>query len=558
MRLLMSNVVAMTKMMTVVSVILLALLMDSGRVMADESIVPDQDAGPEREPYWNLFLDDHVIARSTGFRRIVRHPKPRGVVLKADKPWEGLGANPLYVGQRQAGGYEMYYRAHWPLKRGNQPPRFDHPPYTSKIAYAISDDGVHWEKPHLGFMDAPAEVDRDFWPPYPMAQGKTEDNNLVPCGHPRDMWAHGNVRDPAKRFTMSQNYGQPSDVSWGSEMSDPVTDRNWLNKFKRSGGYKVSYYTTIEYWDDLNNEWVALRQAPNHPPTRVGGRYASPDLQNWTLQDFLYPDAHDSTDPRYFDEVYGMLGVHMEGIVFAFAYWFIGDETHPSTEDRGRIGTNTGRGTMEVRVVTSRDGGRTWDRTSSREAWIPHGTEEDSYDRQVRLDCTPLRVGDEDWFYAGVSNEDHLGFRRNYRDRVGYSEGALYTQKHNRYVSLTAGNRPQILITKPLEVTGKTLQLNVDAGRGVVQVGIGIDKPIEHPNGGWPFKALLPHYMVEDRWGNSHLVEGFGLDDCQPVNVDSIEHDVEFREAKLESLMGQTVRLYLMVHDADLYGFRFK
>ena len=121
MRLLMSNVVAMTKMMTVVCVILLALLMDSGRVIADESIVPDQDAGPEREPYWNLFLDDHVIARSTGFRRIVRHPKPRGVVLKADKPWEGLGANPLYVGQRQAGGYEMYYRAHWPLKRGNQP-----------------------------------------------------------------------------------------------------------------------------------------------------------------------------------------------------------------------------------------------------------------------------------------------------------------------------------------------------------------------------------------------------------------------------------------------------
>ena len=72
-----------------------------------------------------------------------------------------------------------------------------------------------------------------------------------------------------------------------------------------------------------------------------------------------------------------MMGVHMEGIVFGFAYY----ETHPSTEDRGLIGTNTGRGTMEVRVVTSRDGGYTWDRTVSREAWISHGSEEDSYDR---------------------------------------------------------------------------------------------------------------------------------------------------------------------------------
>jgi hypothetical protein len=167
-------------------------------------------------------------------------------------------------------------------------------------------------------------------------------------------------------------------------------------------------------------------------------------------------------------------------------------------------------------------------------------------------------MGDEDWFYSTVTNEDHLGFRRNYRDRLGVFHGALHVQKHNRYVSLTAGNRPQILITKPIEVTGGTLQLNVDAGRGEVKVGIGIDKPIQHPKGGWKFKAMLPHYMVMDRWGNTHLEKGFQIDDCQPVHVDSIQHDVEWKEAKLQSLMGKTVRLYIVVHDADLYGFRFK
>ena len=113
----------------------------------------------------------------------------------------------------------------------------------------------------------------------------------------------------------------------------------------------------------------------------MSGRYASPDLQNWKLDHYLYPDAYDSTDPRYIHEVYGMMGVHLEGIVFGFAFWFIGDDTHPTAVDKGLIGTNTSKGTMEVRIVTSRDGGKTWDRTVSREPWIRHGTEQNSYDR---------------------------------------------------------------------------------------------------------------------------------------------------------------------------------
>ena len=170
----------------------------------------------------------------------------------------------------------------------------------------------------------------------------------------------------------------------------------------------------------------------------------------------------------------------------------------------------------------------------------------------MRLDCPPLRIGDEDWFYCTVEDEDHLMFRRNDRDRIGLSQGALYTQKHNRHVSLSAGNRPQILITKPLKVTGKPLQLNVDAGRGEVRVATRVDKPIKHPRGGWPFKAILPHYMVMDRWGNTRLEKGFHFDDCEAVQVDSIETDVQWKDAELSSLIGKTVRLYIMVHDADI------
>ena len=42
------------------------------------------------------------------------------------------------------------------------------------------------------------------------------------------------------------------------------------------------------------------------------------------------------------------------------------------------------------------------------------------------------------------------------------------------------------------------------------------------------------------------------------VVADCIEHNVRWKDVDLESLSGKTVRLYIMVQDADLYGFRFR
>jgi len=506
---------------------------------AAEPPSPKPNQTEPREPHWQLFLDDHIIARSTGFQRVVHHPKPRGIVLRGDNPWEARGLTPTYVGWRKDGMMECYYLAHESVRSN---------------AYAISSDGISWTKPNLGLVEF---------------RGSTN-NNLIPCGNPRDMWQFGNVRDPDKHFSFSTNgWRVPAEVSFCRELPDFINDPNWENKIVNAG-LRPTWPNSLEFWDDIHQEWVAMRQAPNHPPVRCAGRYASPDLKNWTLDHYLYPDAHDSTDPRYFDEVYGLMSIHIEGMVLGFAYWFHGERTHPNPElytspagrpttDEGLIGKAVGKGTLEVRLVVSRDGGKTWDRTVSREDWIPHGKEQHSYDRNVRIDCPPVRMGDEDWFYCSGYDGDHCSGRNYYHDRGACNIfGTLYTQKHNRYVSLTAGNTNQILITKPLKVTGKTLQLNVDGSRGLVKVAIGIDKWMRHKTGQWPFKAKLPHWMVEDRWERTHLEKGFHFDDCKPVLADSIEHNVEWKDASLESLLGKTVRLYILVQDADLYGFRFK
>ncbi len=513
------------------------------------------------EPHWHLFLDDHILTRSTGFERVLHNPEPRGVVLKPDKPWETYGVTPWYVGPRKGGGYECYYQAiYWRPGGASK----------NQVAYAISDDGIHWEKPVLNMVDGPTEfLQRKGYPLGISGGTMNKKNNILPCGHPRDMYKFGNVRDPNMRYAIGLDFRVNQRVGFCRELPDFMNDPDWRDKIVDSGGYKPSHYNALEYWDDIGEEWVALRQAPNHPPVRCAGRYASPDLNHWTLNHFLYPDSQDSTDPRYFAEVYGMMGLHIEGLVLGVAYWFHGDRTHTNPElyqtnlqqpttDEGLIGKAVSLGTMEVRVVSSRDGGKTWDRTVSRQPWIPYGKEHDSYDRQVRLDCPPLHVGDEDWFYAMVVNGDHGLGRGGYGRRIGLIQGALYTQKHNRYASLRAGNQKQILITKQIEVTGKTLQLNVDGGRGEVRVGIGIDQVIPHKHGSWKFAATLPHYMVEDRWAETHLEEGFHILDCVPIHTNCIEQNVRWKEANLESLLGKTVRLYIMVQGADLYGFRFR
>ena len=513
------------------------------------------------EAPWHLFLDDHSVTRSTGFQQVLHYPEARGVVLRPEKPWETFGVTPWYVGQRKDGLYECYYQTLWWKQGGGS---------TNRIAYAISKDGIDWEKPDLNLVEGPTEIHKKKGFSLGISGGKKSmANNILPCGHPRDLFLHGNVTDPQRRYAIGLDFRVGQRVGFCSELPDFINDPDWREKIIDSGGFKPSHYNALEFWDDIHNEWVAMRQAPNHPPVRCGGRYASPDLKNWNLEHYVYPDARDSTDPRYFDEVYGIMGVHMEGIVFGFLQWFIGDRTHSNqklyedghnkpTIEEGLIGKSVSKGTMEVRVATSRDGGITWDRTVSREAWIRHGEEQHSYDRLVRMDCPPLRMGDEDWFYATVYNGDHAGQNYYHNGTRSLIQGALYVQKHNRYVSMRSGNIPQILITKPIKVTGKTLQLNVDSSHGKVLVGLGIDQVIPHKFGAWPFKAILPHYMVEDRWEESHLVEGFHVNDCQPIQSDCIEYNVRWKTTNLESLLGETVRLYIMVQDADLYGFRFR
>ena len=140
------------------------------------------------------------------------------------------------VGRRKDGRLECYYRGHGAIG--------------DCTAYAVSKDGIHWEKPVLNLVDTP-------W-------GK--DNNLVPCSEPMPLGQYGNVSDPAKRFAIGMGGRRKLHVYFASETPDVMNDPDWLEKLVDSAGNRPGRLSRLEFWDDIHQEWVGMRQAPNHPP----------------------------------------------------------------------------------------------------------------------------------------------------------------------------------------------------------------------------------------------------------------------------------------------------
>lgn len=106
-----------------------------------------------------------------------------------------------------------------------------------------------------------------------------------------------------------------------------------------------------------------------------------------------------------------------------------------------------------------------------------------------------------------------------------------FTFRTDGFVSVRAAGEGT-LTTKPLKFSGSRLALNL-ASKGPSRV------------------------EVQDASGRA--MPGFALDDCAPMAVDAIEHQVAWKSgADLGRLAGQPVRLRFVLRDGDLYSLRFQ
>jgi len=215
---------------------------------------------------------------------------------------------------------------------------------------------------------------------------------------------------------------------------------------------------------------------------------------------------------------------------------FHGDRSDP----QGEMPTSSGvwrKGTTEMRLVASRDAGKTWARVGGKEAWIPCHGDENGFDRLV-FTASPVRSGDELWLYYGCWDGDHLVWNKDgttyYKDRARIARTARAVLRWDGFASLRPnGSAPGLgeLTTRPLVTSARRLAVNAEASRGAVRI------------------------EIQDARGKP--VAGYALEDCIPLSGDGVSQPVRWRDkAELPAeAAAKPFRLRFEVESSDLYGF---
>ena len=434
-----------------------------------------------------LFIDDTAIER---LDRVVKGVVPaektsEAPVIGKDQPWEDqwiIGSYINVIHDEEENLFKMWYGVGRKLSdaRGEQ---------EDGVAYAVSEDGIHWDKPVLDLVE----------------DGGSTANNLV---FPMFRWGAGTgvmkdpvETDPAKRYKMLFMFQcgemafagitQPVCVAYSADGIHWNVPRRWLNPVIPEG----SDTQLNAYWEPKLRRYVVyLRGRPN---VRIICMAESHDFEHWTPREIIVqPDEH---DPPQDHEFYGMSSLAYRDLRVGFLSVF-------HTLNEGWIAQNQieewmpeWMNRMDVQLTYSSDG-RTWHRAGNREPILECGPRGSGDSGCVYPPHAPFIMGDEIWVYYGGSNELH-GESPRYGEEP--SRGIYLAKiKKDRLVCLKT-EKHGLVTTTPLSVDPHALWINADATGGSVQVEL-VD----------PFDRIIP---------------GFSRDDCIPFSGDETEHRITWK-----------------------------
>jgi hypothetical protein len=505
-----------------------------------------------------LLIDDHLVDDVWMIRRAPEMP-----IKHLDNPIfiDSPGGTIIY--DQDDGCFKMWYGTPIPGA------------FEANGAYAISDDGIQWEKPTLGVFehdgskknnylgtDGFGSVMKDVHDPDPARRYKmmTKRRGTATSGgrafaafsHDGIHWVDypgekSIIRDSCdgngmvlydesikkyvnfRRPTIRAGHNierQAGDIGFPEDcvMRDAGGGRNQSpegvgfpsdNDFVRheeAEDYLHRYLRTAPYVDTR-----ALRIYKQSDEglgcNRRIARTQSDDFIHWTEPEVIIrPDELDP--PRlYTMSVSKYCGVYF-GLMQVYNSW--GSRRFPGCPQESE--------TIDIQLAFSRDGW-TWERLANRPVFISRGY-----------------VGSFDGGMIGVSNPAFVEYRDEIRiyysgnsgsHNVTNRAGALGVARlpRGRIVARVAGDETGALLTKPFRLDGDRLTVNANAASGLMKVELtdAIGKPIK----------------------------GFSVDDAVEVRGDSFALPVEWTgERHLGELRGDAVRLRIYMYRTRLYSFQ--
>jgi hypothetical protein len=445
-----------------------------------------------------LFLDDTWMADSAFLTRTWHAPRKYPEPVLRAEPAAG-GACPILFGSVlfRGGRFHMWYLA-W-----SRQPR----PYA---CYAVSDDGVHWEKPDLSLFGSGSGLP-------PNAFLRSED----PTGLIDDLTV---IDDPA-------------DAEWPLKM----LYYDMLSAHKEGGIFaarsrdgnrweKMAPGKVLNWGDRFNalpvrrdGRFVVFGRARvSNPKGRVVWRSESDDLLGWSKPELVMTrDAEDPPDR----EIYSLVPFSYPGLLLG------GIERMEMAPDK-----------LDTELAWSRDGGRTWSRPRTRPPFLARGAAGAFDDTWINLSANdPIRRDNHLWFYySGRSGAHNVPYPLNHGG-IG-----LALLRADGFASLRAGEREGWLLTPPFAWPGGDLLVNADTRRDLES----------HP--AYAHGQLLAEVLDAE----GRPIEGFAKADAIPYTGNTamgkeLYIKPGWKSGKsLSELAGRTIKLRLFLRDAHLYGVR--
>jgi len=469
-----------------------------------------------------LLVDNHVLADWWRLRRVQYRARkhPENPILEPDQPWEDTARNSAgsfptaAVYDKEEGLFKLWYQIEQETG-GNV------------IGYAESQDGIHFEKPHLGLVE----------------YGGTRANNVCrvePYGKP--VWGAIHIIQDPRPQSPEQRFWAVGLPHW-REGSSRI--RRWAGVAYSADGkiWHMAKGGILEgagggnpacLWDPQRERYILFHRQLYE--TAGGGRYIvrqeSQDLIHWTPRQTVF----NPMGGRW-PEVESMMTFYHRGLYFGLPQMLENERT----------------GEVEIHLITSRDGIH-WEQPFPDEAFIPRGSPGD-FDDMITWFPQTVAQGESIFFYYGGARYPHNARQwqrlppQRRMNKVGLARVPM-----DRLMGLRADRPAGSFLTRPILIEGEDLFINADISDELVVEVV-------------PTNISLTLKTLRDKEGSVRYHEfegdagpfpGFSYDDCRPVAGDSNQHKITWKGGSLGRFRGQSVRLRLRARQATIFAFQIR
>ena len=492
-----------------------------------------------------LFIDnEHIASKKNLIRRY--HPAVKcseNPVLVPDLPWERSIGHSSGTIRYDDGLFRLWYQVY------TMPDSPVSGIGTFHIAYAESDNGYSWRKPHLGIVDF---------------HGSRKNNLVMLNAGWGNFFEDPHETDSARKFKMlylGQSpkespgtfkgwMGMPGYWGWCAAYSPDgflwtPDEQNPVFTFGKDGGIPFGWDERIDKYVAYimpvdKNTWSKMVDPPSfeeladeamlaHPIGRMNGYTVSDDFIRWEKIRTVIGPVED--DPPAM-EFYPMAVSRYQGLYLALIYCLYCRPDNPLPRKKGL---------MDVQLAASRDGIH-WSRLGGHAPYIPCGSRGSFDAGMVGPNFGLIEKDGLIWHFYNAWTGEHnetKAYRRTQdpglweMGRKASSMG-LARCRQDGFVSLEAGEDEGELETKPLNPETGDFVINAEV------LGSGGRVRVE---------------VVNAESGNP--VEGYTMDDNDVFRGNEVAHSVSWKGKDASALAGSPATIRFRLRHARLYSYSF-